>query len=511
MIHLSPTVRMSIGLMFITLTVLLLGNFIGLIPDESHVTMEVRKSTTEAIAVRCTYAARRNNVAAIKKTIDEIVELNPDILSVGIRSVNGKYLAQTENHHDTWTAPKGEDSSYRHWQVPIYQNDKRWATLEISFAPKGAIVLLGYHVSPFALLLIFFAAISFTAFVLYMRRSLRYLDPSSVMPGRVKYALDTLTEGVLLLDKKERVVLANSVFTEKLGCTAKELMGYKASKLEWLDPETNKPPEEVPWIYTISEGEKQSGNLLNLYTKTNGVRNFVVNGAPILDDKGKCRGAVVTFDDVTELEKQSFQLSRMVELLKMSRDDIKHKNKELKILATHDSLTNCLNRRAFFEIADQSMTAITAGRSCIALIMMDVDLFKAVNDTFGHAIGDQVIQYIARTLQATVRGDDEVCRYGGEEFCLLLPNCDSKNAALIAEKVRARIESQSAQEFSETPGICVTASFGVSDSTLGARSIEELLGQADKAMYKAKEGGRNRVVIWEKDKENEFLLRSGQG
>ena len=115
------------------------------------------------------------------------------------------------------------------------------------------------------------------------------------------------------------------------------------------------------------------------------------------------------------------------------------------------------------------------------------------------------------TLQATVRGDDEVCRYGGEEFCILLPNCDSMNAALIAEKVRVRIESQSAQEFSETPGISVTASFGVSDSTLGARSIEELLGQADKAMYKAKEGGRNRVVIWENDIENKLHLKSGQG
>ncbi len=515
MIRVSPVVRMSLGLMFITLTALVISNLIGLIPDRTRVAMESRKSTAESLAVRCTYAARDNNVAAIKKSMDAILESKPDILSMGMRSSNGKYLALTAEHQLHWDGILGGKSTFTHWQVPIFQGEKRWATLEISFAPKGTFVLLGYHISPFTLLLLFFAIISFTGFIFFMKKSLRYLDPSSVMPSRVKHALDTLTEGVLLLDKNERIVLANSVIVEKLGCTAKELMGVKAHKLNWVDHETNKPPETLPWNRATTQSEKQAGILLDLNTRVNGIRTFVVNSAPILDDKQKSRGVVVTFDDVTELEKQSFQLSRMVELLQMSRDkinlknkEIQLKNKELEILATKDSLSGCLNRRAFFIRAEQFLTESIKENKIVSCIMVDLDFFKSVNDTYGHAVGDHVIQFAAHVLKGAVKGDDMVCRYGGEEFCVLLPNCDGENAATIADSIRVKIEAQSAQAISEAPELRLTASFGVSDSYSEANSIEEILAQADSALYAAKKSGRNRVVSWDSIRDKELLQRA---
>ncbi len=505
MIRVSPAIRMSLGLMLIAITTLTLSSLVGLIPDQTRAVMEKRKNIVESLAVQITYSIRDKNISTTRKSMDTILQSKPEILSLGMRRLQGRYLAQTGGHAVHWISPPGEESTLTHWQVPIYHANKRWATLEISFAPKKGFTLLGYNLSPFALLIIFFSVCSFFGFVFFMKRSLQYLDPSSVMPKRVKNALDTLTEGVLLLDTKEQIILANTVFQEKLGSTAKELMGLKASQLNWVDHETNKPAQDVPWIQAMSEGEKQSGIILDINTKSLGIRTFTVNCAPVLDDHGKSRGAVVTFDDITELEKQSFQLSRMVELLQMSKDKINRKNKELEVLAMSDSLTGCLNRRAFFKIANQYLVETAAEGTSLSCIMIDIDMFKSINDKYGHAGGDNVIQFVADTLQSMVRGEDAVCRYGGEEFCIVLPDCNVDNANLIAEKMRSKIESKGAQCIAENVEHHLTASFGVSTTTYGIRDVEELLSRADIALYKAKQGGRNCVVTWVREKESKFM------
>jgi diguanylate cyclase (GGDEF)-like protein/PAS domain S-box-containing protein len=459
--------------------------------------------------VRFTYAARDKNITAIRKTMDSMVASNPEILSLGMRHADGRYLAHTGEHQVQWISPMGKDSTFTHWKVPIYRGTKQWATLEISFTPGDPVVLFGYGLSPLTILLAFFAVVSFIGFIVFMKRSLRYLDPSSVIPSRVQYALDTLTEGVLLLDTKEHIMLANSVFAEKTGHVSSELIGLKASQLNWREPESSDTSEALPWIKAISSGEKQSGILLTIDTKSHGNLTFVVNSAPVIDNNGKSRGAVVTFDDVTELEKQSFQLSRMVELLQMSKNKITQKNKELEILATQDSLTGCLNRRAFFAIAEEHMAKAAAKGMNLACIMADLDLFKSINDNYGHVIGDQVLQYFAGVLQSETREEDAVARYGGEEFCILLPYCNSRAAAVIVERIRLEISSRGMMAIPEVPDIKISSSFGVSDLSSGAQNIEELISQADKALYKAKLSGRNCVVCWDGGKKTDSAPHSG--
>jgi diguanylate cyclase (GGDEF)-like protein len=123
--------------------------------------------------------------------------------------------------------------------------------------------------------------------------------------------------------------------------------------------------------------------------------------------------------------------------------------------------------------------------------MVDVDNFKTINDRYGHGIGDQVLQQVAEALKASVRGVDLVCRYGGEEFCILLPHTDAQDAFEAAERFRQAIACR------PLTGIPVTASFGTSSIYLGARELHDLLDQADKALYAAKREGRNRVVLWD--------------
>ena len=505
MIRVPPSVRISIGLVFITLSVLMLGIFVGLIPDQSRMAMEVRKSAAESLAVQTILAARYNNVASIKKNMDAIVDSHPEVLSLGMRGVDGRYLTQTEGHQIHWVAPPGKDSTSTHWQLPIDQEGKQWGTLEISFMPQGLNFVMGYRLSPFTLLLVFFGLISFIGFMIFLRKALRHLDPTTVMPKRVKYALDTITDGVIIVDTEERIILANSAIANKLGCTIKALMGLRASELDWVHPETNKPPEVLPWSQAISQKEIQSDIPLKLAAKFNDVRFFRTNAAPILDDKGKSRGALATFNDITELDKKNQELSEMLELLQQSNYKVELQNQELEVLATKDSLTGCLNRRAFFAKAEQYMAGSTAEGFNLACIMVDIDLFKSINDSYGHAVGDEVIKYLAKTLKSATRGDDAVCRYGGEEFCMLLPNCDIEKTSIIAERIRHKIVEDGAKSIAQAPGIRISASFGVSDLTCGANNIEELISQADRALYIAKEGGRNCLVSWDSDKENAFL------
>ncbi len=124
--------------------------------------------------------------------------------------------------------------------------------------------------------------------------------------------------------------------------------------------------------------------------------------------------------------------------------------------------------------------------------MVDIDHFKTFNDTNGHAAGDLALQQVARLLRENVRPNDRVYRYGGEEFCVLLPETDATEAAQVAERVRRAVEGATIPGGEHQPGGRVTISVGVADTALGH---DDLVERADAALYGAKESGRNRVVV----------------
>ncbi len=124
-------------------------------------------------------------------------------------------------------------------------------------------------------------------------------------------------------------------------------------------------------------------------------------------------------------------------------------------------------------------------------VMVDIDHFKRVNDTHGHAAGDEVIRRLAELLSTAVRSTDAVCRYGGEEFCIALPGAPSEVAAKVAERLCQKARSPG---FTRVP---VTVSFGVASVKSGAVSLAELLEQSDRALYASKEAGRDRVTRWD--------------
>jgi diguanylate cyclase (GGDEF)-like protein len=178
--------------------------------------------------------------------------------------------------------------------------------------------------------------------------------------------------------------------------------------------------------------------------------------------------------------------------LRQEKQDLLVAREELREQAIRDGLTGLFNHRAFFDLLEMEFARIGRQSGSLALIMADLDLFKKVNDTYGHLAGDAVLQECARRIVASVRPYDSVGRYGGEEFTILMPECRLEEAAERAEQVREAI----AQSPVATPAgpISVTCSFGVGAAGSLASKPEELVQSADLALYRAKAHGRNCVV-----------------
>jgi two-component system, cell cycle response regulator len=171
-------------------------------------------------------------------------------------------------------------------------------------------------------------------------------------------------------------------------------------------------------------------------------------------------------------------------------------HQQMEILAMRDGLTGLLNRRATEEYAESEFNLTIRKERVLSVIMLDIDYFKSVNDRFGHKFGDHALQQVAKILKADLRNYDRVGRWGGEEFILILPDTQLKDAATVAERVRVRTaELKISLENGET--FSVHISLGVASTAGQFSSLTKLIDAADQALYQAKQTGRNRVCIFE--------------
>jgi diguanylate cyclase (GGDEF)-like protein/PAS domain S-box-containing protein len=181
-------------------------------------------------------------------------------------------------------------------------------------------------------------------------------------------------------------------------------------------------------------------------------------------------------------------LSTLVDFTERKRLEL-----ELQRLATTDALTGAANRRSFLEHAEAELARSRRYGLQMSLVMMDVDHFKRINDTLGHARGDAALCRLVQLCAQIVRKQDLLGRLGGEEFALLLPQTSLEDAAHLVERLRQHIEVSGLELQAGSPPVALTASFGVTALRVEDLRVEELLGRADQALYRAKDGGRNRV------------------
>jgi len=168
---------------------------------------------------------------------------------------------------------------------------------------------------------------------------------------------------------------------------------------------------------------------------------------------------------------------------------LKTQKDKLEKMAMFDQLTELYNRHFLFKAAKQKISSALRHQFSLSVMVIDIDLFKSINDTYGHPSGDAVIRAIAKTLIAEYRDEDIAARFGGEEFVVVLCNCDLENAKIKAEQLRSKIEKL------RPIGINTTISIGLSQLEHNQESFADLLEKADQALYTAKESGRNQVAF----------------
>ncbi len=216
-------------------------------------------------------------------------------------------------------------------------------------------------------------------------------------------------------------------------------------------------------------------------------------GAPLCTPEGHRLGTLCVIDrKPRELDDQKRGLLADLSALVVDELELRRVNHVLGDMAMRDALTGALNRRAFLMQADRQFAAARVQQRRLAVLMLDIDHFKAVNDTWGHAVGDRVIVEMTLVLRATLRKGTVIGRLGGEEFAVLLPEADAQRAVQAAERLLAAIGNAT------VPGpngpVRFSASIGVGSLAPDDIDFGALLQRADRALYAAKQGGRNRVA-----------------
>ena len=494
----SPATRVALGLVALMVMLVLVVDLLigGFIPNQTERARSERRLTVQVVAGQVLYQLQTQGPGQLPQLLAGAMQKHPEMRSAAVVIYDGRTIA-TADHASFWQLAPGATSTLQNMRSTLSADGQPWGELQLSFSPVVPPGVLAWLRQPLVLSFMALAALGFAAFHLYLRRAMVYLDPSRVVPDRVRAALDTLTEGVLVLDTDEKVMLANRAFCAMAGDDT-ALTGQTIDRLKWLMDalQAHGDGGEPPWRLTLQTNQPQVGLNLQLSTPT-GTLHTVMNCSPISDGASDARGCLVTLSDVTDLHERTERLRQAMAELEASREEIRRKNEELVVLATRDPLTGCLNRRAFAAESAALIAAAAGNGQTLCCVMCDIDHFKRVNDTYGHAGGDVVLQAAAKALGSALRTGDLLARFGGEEFCILLANTSLDQAREIAERLRADIEAHLGQSLREHEGVRVTMSFGIEQ--LGARKsdIDAVIDLADQALYHSKQNGRNRVTAYE--------------
>ncbi len=270
--------------------------------------------------------------------------------------------------------------------------------------------------------------------------------------------IQNISAGIIVLDLSERVVELNPYAKSLTNSTQSPTIGKPLGEVlaEWPALEI-KPGAEQEVAVLTSSGEQW----------------FQIQCSQIKAENGEPAGYAVVLFDITAR---------------------KHAEQQLVALARTDPLTGITNRRYFYELAVVEFVRAQRYQRPLAIMMIDIDHFKNVNDTYGHLVGDQVIQLLAVTCQQQLRATDIFARYGGEEFICILMEGIPEDACQTAERLRCAIAESQLKVAEQT--IEITISIGLASLDSEETTLTELINHADQALYLSKSNGRNRVSLW---------------
>lgn len=294
--------------------------------------------------------------------------------------------------------------------------------------------------------------------------------------------VESMTDGVIVVDLQDRVVDINPAAQQFLNVTAAQALGGKLSTLLTRWQETTRPfldqlevRTDIAVIHSIE-------------------RYFELIITPLVDPRKRTVGRMVIFRDISSRKQSEGALREANNRLREQLDEIRVLRDQLHDQATRDPLTNLFNRRYLEEFLRQELARAEREKYPVCLLMVDIDRFKRVNDSCGHKAGDEILQTLAHLLVTHVRAFDAVCRYGGEEFLLVMPHLSIEVATERAEFIRREFANLTLPGVPDE--IRPTLSIGVSSFPIHSTTGEKLIQAADEALYEAKSNGRNRTVVY---------------
>jgi len=306
---LSTKSRLAIGQVSLLISILLTAGLLDLMPDRITPAREGRVALAESIAANSSIFITQKDIERLEGVLGLVVSRNEDLLSAAIRTESGQRLVTIGDHANHWQDEDSDASTNSQLTVPIWEGDTNWGRVELRFTPlvdEGWLAMVtGQHTQ----LLLFVALLSFLGFYLYLGKMLKQLDPSQAVPERVRSALDTMAEGLLVLDNKEQILLANQAFSTVLSTTPEALLGRRVNDFRWsgLGGESVESGHE-PWHVALISGEAQKNQRIRLHISENIRLTFMINCSPILGSGAKHVGILVSFDDITQLEEAEIEL-----------------------------------------------------------------------------------------------------------------------------------------------------------------------------------------------------------
>jgi signal transduction histidine kinase/DNA-binding response OmpR family regulator len=317
----SAKSKISLGLVSILICVCIGASFLGLFPDRYGAVLAGRAALAEIVAVNSSAFITRSDIRRMEANLQILVDRNDEILSAAVKPLKGKSAAVIGDHESQWQPLEDGFSTESQLIVPIWEGEKQWGHIELRFTPLKKQGFFAFFFEPLAQFILFISFFTYLFFKYYLGKMLKQLDPSQAIPGRVRSALDTMAEGLLVLDIKQNIVLANEAFSELVKEAPEKLMGRNIDKFIWRHATQENAGQSIPivteqkypWKIALETSSLQMNHMLYLELDENTRHTFMVNCSPVLGQNGKVAGMMVSFDDITALEEKEIELRRSKE------------------------------------------------------------------------------------------------------------------------------------------------------------------------------------------------------
>ena len=300
---LTTKIRLTIGLVGILMLLFCAATVMDMVPSTEKAELKGRSELCESIAITSSLMLHKNRLLDLDAVLTQTVKRNPQITSIGLRNKAGRLVVDTNGHQEHWQRGEADTDSTSKATIGLFARNIPWGNIEYTFASRDESTWTSWLNDKWNRFTVFVCAGSGILYLIYLGYMLTMLNPSKTVPKRVRDALDNLAEGLLVIDTRGRVVLANPSFLESAGKKQDELLGKRPAQVfNWTDSK-GESVEELPWTISARTGRCIENFPLRLRDqKLDKERIFRVNCSPVLAETKKKHGVFISFEDVTELE-----------------------------------------------------------------------------------------------------------------------------------------------------------------------------------------------------------------